>query len=106
MIIKETKVNAGDQLYNENQAHPPYKTLCILKLRTMSMIYNVQKEQTCWKPVTPLSVRPATTAHPSIGKPFPCSNRYFFSSMNFPRHLSTMLQTTKRTKVQEYVQIN
>lgn len=64
------------------------------------MTHNIQKEQTCWKAVTPLSVRPATAAQPSIGKPLSLSNPNFFSSTNFPRDLSTKLiqQTPNKTR--------
>ncbi|KAI3724138.1 hypothetical protein L2E82_35905 [Cichorium intybus] len=52
---------------------------------------NIQKEQTCWKPVTPLSVLPATTTLPSTCKPLSFNNPSFLSSTNFPRDFSISL---------------
>lgn len=54
-------------------------------------ILNIQNEQTWCRAVTPLSVRPATTAQPSSGKLLAFSCWAFFSSTNLPRDLSTIL---------------
>ena len=62
-------------------------------------MHDIQKEQTCWKPVTPLSVLPATTASALSGRPLPFNNAAFLSSTNFPRHFSiTLFFTTKKKK--------